>query len=53
MVVKDEKTDVLGVNELFMKNNRKEYLRYLDQNTSAEDFIENVVFKLELVLEAD
>ncbi len=52
-LLKDEKTDVLGVNELFMKNNRKEYLRYLDQNTSAEDFIENVVFKLELVLEAD
>lgn len=52
-LLKEEKTDVLGVNELFMKNNRKEYLRYLDQNTSAEDFIENVVFKLELVLEAD
>lgn len=52
-ILKEEKTDVIGLNELFMKNNRKEYMRYLDQNISAEDFIENVVFKLELILEAD
>ena len=52
-ILKEEKTDVIGLNELFMKNNRKEYMRYLDQNISAEDFIENVVFKLKLILEAD
>ena len=52
-ILKEEKTDVLGVTELFMKENRKDYIEYLKQGTKSEDFIENVVFKLELSFQTD
>lgn len=52
-ILKEERADVIGVNDSFMRYNRKDYLNYLSHNVSANDFIKDVVFKLKLVLEAD
>lgn len=52
-MLKEEGTDVLGVSEQFMRNSRKEYMNYIRHNTSPENFIKDVVFKLELVLQVD
>lgn len=52
-LLKKNNTDVIGVNQTFMAGNRKEYKKFISQNGGAENFIENVVFKLAIVVQPD
>lgn len=52
-LLKEKGCDVLEVNDCFMRKCRREYMDYLKNNISAEDFIKDVVFKLELIIQAD
>ena len=52
-ILKDNKTDIIGVNEQFFKENRKQYKAYIKTIKSVEDFLQTVVFKLNVVIEPD
>lgn len=52
-ILKEEGSDVMDINDHFMRSSRRGYLDYLSHHTSADNFIKDVVFKLELILEAD
>lgn len=51
-LLKEEGSDVIGVNDQFMRHSRREYMNYI-KDREPDEFIKDVVFKLVLNLEAD
>ncbi len=52
-ILRKNKTDVIGINETFFKENRKEYNRFIKTIGGPENFLEYVNFKINFILESD
>ena len=52
-VLKENKTDVLGINEKFFRENRIMYLKYIENLENIDDFLDKVNFKLNVIIQPD
>lgn len=52
-LLRENKTDVIGLTEQFFRNNRKEYKKFITKIGGADGFINYVNFKLNLNISAD
>ncbi len=52
-VLRKNKTDVIGINEKFFKNHRKEYNHFIDEIGGVDHFLDFVNFKVNFILESD
>lgn len=52
-VLRENKTDVIGINDKFFRENRNSYLKYIDKIKEIDNFINFVNFKLSLIIQPD
>lgn len=52
-VLRENKTDVISINEKFFNDNRKEYKKYIEKIEDIDNFINFVNFKLSLIIQPD
>lgn len=52
-LLKENKADVIGINEQFFKSNRKEYNKFIKEIGGYDDFLNYVNFKINFILESD
>ena len=52
-LIRECKADVMGINETFYRNNRKEYEKYIRDNGGVDEFLNNVIFKLNILVQPD
>ena len=52
-ILRDTKTDVIGISDTFYKNNRKQFNKFLKEIGGDENFLDYVTFKINFVLESD
>ena len=52
-ILRDNKTDVIGIADAFFRNNRKDYSRFIKNINGEENFLDYVTFKINFVLESD
>ncbi|MBQ8909054.1 MAG: hypothetical protein IJY90_02050 [Clostridia bacterium] len=50
-IIKTNSADILGVTDLFFKQHRKEYLKYISNLSGEDEFINHVVFQLNFNIE--
>lgn len=52
-LIRECKADVMGINDTFYRNNRKEYEKYIRDNGGVDEFLNNVIFKLNILVQPD
>ena len=52
-LIRECKADVMNINETFYRNNRKEYERFIRENGGVDEFLNNVIFKLNIIVQPD
>lgn len=52
-VMRENKTDVLGINEIFFNSNRNSYKKFIEKIGDVDNFIDFVNFKLSLIIQPD
>ncbi len=52
-ILRENKTDVIGINESFFKAGRKKYLDYVKRIGGNENFIDHVCFKINFIIQSD
>ena len=52
-VMRENKTDVLGINEIFFNSNRNSYKKFIEKIEDVDNFIDFVNFKLSLIIQPD
>ena len=52
-VMRDNQTDVIGINDMFLKKNRNDYNKFIEEIGEAENFLNYVNFKINFVLKSD
>jgi Ger(x)C family germination protein len=52
-ILRECQSDVIGVTELFFKDNRKQFDKFIDDHGEEDNFINFVNFKLNLILQSD
>ena len=52
-LIRECKADVMGINDTFYRNNRNEYEKYIRDNGGVDEFLNNVIFKLNILVQPD
>lgn len=52
-ILKRNGTDILGLNKKFYLDNRKEYTNYIKNHDGVENFIKDIIFKVNIMSEPD
>ena len=52
-LIRECNADVMGINDTFHRNNRKEYEKYIRDNGGVDEFLNNVIFKLNILVQPD
>lgn len=52
-LLRENKTDVIGINKSFYKNNRKDYENFIKEHGGEDEFLNQVIFKLNIIVQPE